>query len=235
MYHPFIFLAAGFTQGVSGFGAALVAMPLLAYVMDVKTAVPLCMLNGLVITLYLSLQLKSHIDRKKIMSLLLGALPGIITGVFVLKSFSSYYIKILLGLMIISYSVYSLATKPKPKKIKSFWSYLAGFLTGLIGTTFAAGGPPVVIYVSLTNWAKDEIKATLSVFFFITGVLIATGHAISGITTGLVLQYFAESVLCTIIGVWAGSKLYNRIKQHTYVTIMLWLLIVMGVMMLIDV
>ena len=61
-----IFLAAGFVQGISGFGSALVAMPLLALVVDVKTAVPLCVLNGLLITLFLTLRLKAHINWRKI-------------------------------------------------------------------------------------------------------------------------------------------------------------------------
>ena len=45
-----IFLLAGGVQGVTGFGSALVAIPLLSLVMDVKQAVPLAILNGLVVT-----------------------------------------------------------------------------------------------------------------------------------------------------------------------------------------
>ena len=61
-----IFLLAGLVQGLTGFGSALVAIPLLCLVVDIKTAVPLCMLNSLIITTTLILQLKKDVDRKKL-------------------------------------------------------------------------------------------------------------------------------------------------------------------------
>ena len=60
-----IFFFAGLLQGLTGFGSALLAIPLLSLLMDIKAAVPLCMLNGLVLTCYLSLHLRTHLDRKR--------------------------------------------------------------------------------------------------------------------------------------------------------------------------
>ena len=100
MFYAAIFLLAGFTQGVSGFGAALVAMPLLSMIMDIQTAVPLYMLNGLVLTLYLSLQLRSHVDLKKIRPLFLGCLPGIYIGLLALKNLHSNLLQISLGCLV---------------------------------------------------------------------------------------------------------------------------------------
>jgi uncharacterized membrane protein YfcA len=227
-----IFLAAGFTQGVSGFGAALVAMPLLTMFLDVKVAVPLCMLNGLLITLYLSWQLKKHMDWRKIRPLFFGCVPGIIIGVFLLNRINSELLKILLGCLIIMYSLYRLMWDPVVGNLKERWAYMAGFFSGVIGAAFSAGGPPTIIYVSLTGWKKDEIKATLSMFFFSTGVLMSTGHAISGLINSLVLSYFASSCLFTIVGVYIGSLCYNRIRQEVYIKIILILLLLLGGMMI---
>ena len=232
MFYAAIFLLAGFTQGVSGFGAALVAMPLLSMIMDIQTAVPLYMLNGLVLTLYLSLQLRSHVDLKKIRPLFLGCLPGIYIGLLALKNLHSNLLQISLGCLVTMYALYSLTATPRPRQMARAWAWLAGFLTGAIGSAFSAGGPPTIIYVSLSNWTKDEIKATLSVFFFSTGVLTAIGHALSGLTTGLVLHHFATSLPFTLVGVMAGSLCYKRIKQETYIKIIRWLLVFMGLMMI---
>ncbi|MFH1216750.1 MAG: sulfite exporter TauE/SafE family protein [Pseudomonadota bacterium] len=229
---PLIFLAAGFTQGVSGFGSGLVAMPLLTLFLDVKIAVPLCMLNGLIITAYLSLQLRRHTDWKKIGPLLIGCMPGIYVGARFLKEADSGLIKLLLGVMIISYAFYNLLLKPKPRKIQSFWPYVAGFFTGVIGSAFSAGGPPTIIYTTLTGWNKDDIKATLSVFFFTTGIFMAAAHAVSGLTTVTVLRYYAVSALFVLLGVWAGSYCYGKIRRETYLKVILYLLVVMGGMMI---
>ncbi len=226
-----IFLLAGFTQGVSGFGAALVAMPLLTLFLDVQTAVPLFILHGVVITGYLSYQLKDHLDWQKIKTLLWGSIPGIVIGTYALKRFDSSILQTAMGVLIFSYATYSLTFKPQPKQLRPCWAYIAGFCTGAISSAFSAGGPPTVIYVTLSGWKKDVIKVTLSVFFFLTGVLTVTGHALSGLTTIPILKLFAGSVLFTLTGVWLGSLCYGRIQRETYIKVMLWLLVGMGILM----
>lgn len=227
-----IFLVAGFTQGVSGFGSALVAMPFLLLVIDVKIAVPLCMLNGLVMTFYLSMQLRKNVEWRKILPLFIGCVPGIFVGAWFLKEADSDRIQALLGAMIAGYALFNLILKPAPRKIKGCWAYMAGFLTGVIGSAFSAGGPPTIIYTTLTGWNKDDIKATLSSFFFVSGVFIAAAHVITGLTTTVVLKYFGQSVLAVLAGVWAGSVCYGKIRQKTYMKIILNLLLAMGVMMI---
>lgn len=231
-YTELIFLLAGFTQGISGFGAGLVGMPLLTMLLGIKAAVPLSMLNGLLITGFLSLQLKRHLDWQKILPLLLGCLPGIVLGAALLKSVNADLLQLGLGGFITAYAAYSLGSPPRVTIISPRWGYLAGFLTGTISSVFSAGGPPAVIYVSLTGWAKDEIKATLSVFFFVSGIVTAMGHAASGLTTLTTLQQMLTSGPTTLVGVLLGTLLSRRIRQQTYVRIMLWLLILMGLMMI---
>lgn len=232
-YTPLIFLLAGFTQGVSGFGAGLVAMPLLTILLGIKAAVPLSMLNGLLITGFLSLQLKLHIDWQKIMPLFVGCLPGILVGALALQRLDADLLQLGLGAFIIAYASYSLWARPRPRRIARGWGYTAGFLTGAISSLFSAGGPPAIIYVSLTDWSKDEIKATLSVFFFTSGIVTALGHAASGLTTSATLQQMLITGPMTLLGVVSGSLLYQRIRQRTYIAIMLWLLILMGLMMIV--
>lgn len=229
-----IFLAAGFTQGLSGFGLALVAMPFLLLIIDVKIAVPLCVLNGLVITLFLSLQLRRHVDWKKILPLLIGCLPGIYVGIYFLKEANSDVIKFLLGIMLVSYSLFNLILKPAPRKLKVGWAYFAGFLTGVLGSAFSTGGPPTIVYTTLTGWSKDDIKATLSSFFFLASILIAITHFVTGVTGATVLNYFATSVLAVMVGVWTGSICYGKIKQQTYMKIILILLCAMGIVMIVT-
>lgn len=230
-----IFFSAGFVQGVTGFGSALLAMPLLLLILDARTAVPLCMLNGLLITLFLSFQLKRHLDwKKKMAPLVIGSIPGIITGVTFLKRAGDDTIKLFLGLMLIGYSFYSLYMKPRPRKLGRIWAYVAGFSTGAIGAAFSAGGPPTIIYTTLTGWPKDEIKATLSGFFLITGMLSTVAHAMTGLTTVTVLGYLVWTAVPVLLGVATGSVFYGRLSREGYMRSIYFLLICMGLMMIIS-
>ena len=226
-----IYFVAAFTQGVSGFGFGLVAMPLLLLFFDARLAVPLCMLNGLVITLFLSLRLRASVDWQKIRPLFYGCLPGIIAGALFLRQADNGLIQILLGLLLLAYVCFALFFSPGARKMSAFWPVVAGFGTGVIGSAFSAGGPPVIIYTTLTGWAKDEIKATLSAFFFITGIGMALAHYFVGLTNMAVLVQFRFSVVFVFAGMSLGSICYGRISPSAYLRVILWLLMAMGLMM----
>ena len=227
-----IFFMAGFIQGLSGFGSALLAMPLLTIFIDVKVAVPLCILNSFLITSYLSFKLKDYMEIKKILPLIVGSLPGIYLGIVFLKSMESDLIKILLGLMIVVYCFYTLVFRPAPRKIHRAWAYLAGFGTGFIGAAFSAGGPPAIIYTTLTGWSKNHIKATLTGFFFIGNIFVITGHAASGLTNALVLKYMFTSAGFVLSGVYLGSLLYDKTDTRVYLKLILATLMALGIMMI---
>ncbi|MBU1234399.1 MAG: sulfite exporter TauE/SafE family protein [Proteobacteria bacterium] len=229
-----IFLLAGFIQGMTGFGSALVAIPLLSLFLDIKSAVPLCMLNSLVITTFLSLKMRKHLDRKKLIPLCLAAVPGIIIGSTLLKLVSSTVIRISMGILIVAYSLYSLFSTPKPRKLHKAWSYVAGFSSGAIGAAFSAGGPPTIIYTTLNGWNKDEIKATLSGFFLFNAYLTASVHAVSGLTTLEVFSFFMVSAPFVLLGTVIGSICYGRIPHNLYLQLIFTFLVLMGIMMIIT-
>jgi len=227
-----IFLLAGFIQGVSGFGSALVAIPLLSLVIDIKAAVPLCILNSLVITTYLSFKMRKHLDTKKILPLCVAAVPGIIAGSTILKKVSSSIIQVTLGVLLVAYSIYSLLITPKPRKLHMAWSYFAGFLSGAIGAAFSAGGPPTIIYTTLNDWEKDTIKATLSGFFLFNSYLIAIVHAVKGLTTVEIFTYFMISAPFVLLGTVLGTICYGKIPRKQYLQIIFAFLTAMGIMMI---
>lgn len=227
-----IFLAAGFTQGVTGFGFGLLAIPLLSLFIDIKTGVPLCSLLGILVTAFLSLRLRKHIDRRKILPLLFGCIPGVAVGTLVLKKAPAGLLSLLMGVMLIAYVLYRLTGKQQPRSIHPQWAYAAGFFTGAISSAFSAGGPPTIIYATLRGWDKNEIKATLSGFFLAGGLTVITAHALSGLTTSLVLHYFLLSAPVVIAGVLTGSLLYDRIDTTAYLKLLHYLLLAMGILMI---
>lgn len=229
-----IFFVAGFVQGLSGFGSALIAMPFLTLLVDVKVAIPLCVLNSLLITAFLSFQLRNYLEREKIWPLLIGCLPGVCIGVIFLKKADDATIKALLGGMIIVYALYGFLFRPPHGKIANGWSYLAGFCTGVIGGAFSAGGPPVIIYTSLTDWSKDQIKATLSGFFLLTSIAIALAHVAAGLTSFETLRYFSVSFLFVLAGVFLGASRYDRVDREKYIRIILGVLLILGILMLLS-
>lgn len=162
-----ILFLAGFVQGLSGFGAVLFSLPLLSIFLDIKTVIPLVALAALMMTLIVLIQLWRHLEWKKVYPLIIGALPGVFVGVYFLKKFDKGVIHWILGATLIVYALYSLFIQKSVKGIRERWAFLFGFLGGCLGGAFSAGGPPAIVYTSLSSWNKDQIKVTLQLFCII--------------------------------------------------------------------
>ncbi len=227
-----VFLVAGFVQGLTGFGSALVAIPLLSLIIDIKAAVPLCILNGLIITIYLALHLRRHLDRAKILPLVIGSVPGVFVGATLLQKVDAGIIRFCIGLLLISYSIYNLFVRPRSLGLSGRWGYGAGFLTGAIGAALSAGGPPAIIYTTLAGWNKEEIRATLSGFFVANGIVTAVVHAFAGVSTAATVRIFLVTAPFVLVGTVAGSHVTARINQQTYLRFIYLFLVVTGMMMI---
>lgn len=228
---PVLFLA-GFFQGITGFGLALIALPLLSFFLDIKTAVPLCMLNGVAITVAMSLGLRRFLDFRKVLPLVLGSLPGVAVGIWMLKMVDGRLIEALVGVILLVYPAWSFWAKPKRRPRPKSWAVLAGFLTGAIGTSVSMGGPPAAVYALQTDWTMDEIKANLSGFFVIAASLAALSHLAGGLTTGFVLRLFLYTAPPMLLGVWTGVRLSRRLGEGGFRSFLLIVLAALGLVML---
>lgn len=226
-----IVFLAGFTQGLSGFGSILLSLPLLAIFLDIKSVIPLVALIGLCITIILFIQLWRHLDWRKLCPLFLGALPGIPIGVFLLKKLDQGSIQWILGVILVTYSLYSLFFPSMNKGIHEGWAYLFGFFTGVIGGALSAPGPAAIVYTSLQNWSKDTMKVTLQGIFLVAFSSSVLFHALSGITTAAVFRCFLVSMPFLFLGTYAGSLFYGRIREADYKRVVLVLLALLGVFM----
>ncbi len=224
----------GFVQGLTGFGAALVALPLMGFFIDIKTAIPLILLLGLVINFILISRLLKHVDHKKWILLFLFSLPGIPLGIWVLQYVDTRFIEILIGFVIIFTSIFSMLSTSSTKGLNKFWACLAGFVAGFLGGTIGAIGPPVIIYTSLQPWDKQQIKATMVSFFILSGIGILICYIFNGLITKQILISFGYSVPPLISGVVVGMFVFNKITDTLYKRIIHLLLILLGILLLIK-
>jgi uncharacterized protein len=219
---------AGFTQGLSGFGSILLALPLLTIFLDIKTVIPLVALHGLSTTIILLIQLRKHLDWEKVLPLFVGSIPGIPIGVYFLKHMNADTIQLTMGFILLAYALFSLFYRPVIWEIRRAGVSLVGFLAGCLGGALGAAGPPVIVYTSLQPWNKDKIKATLQGFYTASGLVVVLLHSLNGLTTIPVVWYFLISMPALVLGTYAGSFFYGRIGEKTYKRIMFILFALLG-------
>lgn len=228
-----IFLAA-FNQGLTGFGFALTSIPLLSMVVGIKEAIPLAALCGFVVNIYLTIQLKSHIDFSDIKFLILGSVMGIPLGVFFLSEADENLILKLLALVILLFVLINIAPFIKPFKLTNKWGIFFGFFSGMLGGAFNTNGPPILIYFYLKDWDKFKQKASITGFFIVTSTLIVSSHAISGFTTQLVITHAAYALPFLVTGLLLGSFTFPKISSKLYRKLILLFLTTMSLVLLIQ-
>lgn len=224
----FIAAFGGFTHGLTGVGVITVALPLMALIVDMKTVIPMVGLLALSINIVLGLQLHKAMDWRLCSPLLIGAVPGIPVGVYVLKTVPSSLLQTVLGGVLMAYGLYAVIQTPVQKNLSLFWAWLAGFLAGGLGGSIGASGPPIIVYTSILPWPKDTIKATMIAFFLCTNLGISTMHTVTGLITLKVLTFYAVSLPGLALGCLLGVMCYGHVQTQTYKWLMSWLILVFG-------
>ncbi|MEW6527147.1 MAG: sulfite exporter TauE/SafE family protein [Spirochaetota bacterium] len=228
-----VFISA-FVQAITSFGSALVSMSLLPFLFPMHFVTPLVALNGSCITALNFLRLHQHFDPKKIKPLIIGAIPGIPTGIYLLVNLPERIIKTTLAIVIIGYAVYSLINTQSRFTIKHKAGYILGFVAGCLGGAFNTDGPPIVIYITSQNWSKDEMNISLSSYFLFSGLTLVTMHTIGGLLTKQVALFFTMLLPAIFLGVYSGSVIYKTINQDVFKKIVLMLLILVAIVLIIK-
>ncbi len=223
-----ILMLAAFTESLSGFGSALVAMALLPLLMSVQEAVPLVALVSLAVEVVLLIYYRSALNLQAIRRLVSAAILGTPLGILFLRGVDEKIVLAGLGIVLVTYAIYSLLRLRLPAFASPRWGWLFGFIAGILGGAYNTSGPPVVIYGQSQNWNPGEFKGNLQGFFLVNSFVVVVGHALGNNITPSTLQTFAFSVPALAIGIAAGLWLDRFIDPLRFRQIVQVLLIVLG-------
>lgn len=229
-----IVLCAAVLQSLTGFGFALVVMPLVTLVLDLKTAAPLIALAGL--TAYTANFIRFHraVDLKEVARLGMASALGIPAGMWALACADELAINRAMGAILIAYAAYALLRPAATRRLPAWWAYPAGFLAGCLGGAYNTPGPPVVVYGSLRQWPKDEYRAILQTLFFINGVLIVSSHLFAGHMVAQVWTLYAWAAPALLLGLWTGARLDRHVDQERFRTLVTAMILILGVSLLLG-
>jgi len=225
-----IFLAT-FTRSALGFGDALIAMPLLALVLDMQTATPLVAFGASTIAITILLRQWRSVDIKAAWRLILSSLVGIPFGLLLLKAAPESTVKAILGVVLIGFGLYNLVKPNLPPLRSEKLAYVFGWVAGVLGGAYNTNGPPVVIYGTLQKWDPENFRATLQCYFLPTGLMILIGHGVAGLWTPTVLRLYVYSLPVIMLAIFVGGKLNKVMSGGQFNRVIYALLVVMGALL----
>ncbi len=207
-----IAFAGGLIQGLTGFGSALVTIPLATFFVPLPFALAVFAIVDFANGLRLGLENPRNAVLGDIARMVPLMLVGIVTGTTLLVNLPRNASLVALGIFVLGYALYSLSRRGGAATVSRNWAFVAGFCGGLSGTLFGAGGPPYAIYLSHRPLSKEQFRATMTlttifsiglrlIAFAVTGLLTRDGvwiTAAAAIPAGLVAIYFASRIFRVI-------------------------------------
>jgi len=227
-----IVFVAIFVQAVTGFGLALVSMPLLVLVLNIQVASPLVALIGGVAELLLLLHYRADLNIRAVTRLVVASLLGIPVGVLLLRRVDVGVITAVLGLLILLYALYALSGLRLPRLAHQAWGYGFGFVAGVLGGAYNISGPPVIIYGNCRQWPPAEFKSNLQGFFVVSSYTVIAVHALSGNFTPVVWRNFLIALPAMLLALFVGLRLDMHLNPERFRRIVLVVLIVLGASLL---
>ena len=229
-----VLVAIGFAGamifGITGFGSALVTIPLATHFVSLKFALALFVLVDLAAALSVGLENPKNAVRAEWTRLVPMILVGTALGVTLLVNLPRDTGMLLLGLFVLGFGIYTLLPHGRSRVIAPGWAWLAGLAGGITSTVFGAGGPPYAIYLSQRGLTKEQYRATMG-FATMTSISVrAAAFTLTGIL--LVPDVWVKALAAVpagLAGIWVARKMFVRISRDMLLRVVAALLVVSGI------
>lgn len=241
-------LFAALAQSATGFGFAIVAVPLYLLVLNSHAAVQLAILVTPVISVTLLWRLGSHLHKALLIRLVAGTALGLPMGMAAFFYASLTQLKLAVALLIVVFSGLFMVgmlrgrvdgrgngrsdgwaggrggSRPPPLG----GDIAAGLVSGAMTTSLGMPGPPAALYLSAVGLDKDASRATiLTLFLFSYSGAIAMQAVVVGIGVDT-WRLAAEMIPFVLVGSIGGHYISGRMSQGMFRIATLLLLLATG-------
>lgn len=214
-----IVLLGAVAQSVSGFGFALVSVPLLTVATDPRTAVVVTALTGIALTLTAVIRERAYARWRVAGWLTAAALLGLPIGLMILV----FAPERLLGLLIAVVVLACAALVWLDVRIRAGAAGIGavGVLVGVLTAATGTNGPPLVAAFHSLGYDPRTFRATLAATFCGTGVLGLAGFVATGQVTAGSLRLALVALPAVGLGWWLGNLVFARIDPVAFRRIVL--------------
>lgn len=216
--------------GITGFGAALVTVPIATHFVPLPFALALFVLMDLANAFRIGFENPRNAVKSEWTRMIPTILAGTVVGLTLLVNLPRGAATFALGAFVFAFAVYSLSRHPDAQRVVApRWAYVAGLAGGITSTLFGAGGPPYAMYLSHRGLSKEAYRATLGLAT-LTSISIRT---LAFLAMGFLLEpkvwvYAAFVVPAGLAGIWAAGHLFRRISREMLMRVVALMLLASG-------
>ncbi|TNC25110.1 sulfite exporter TauE/SafE family protein [Amycolatopsis alkalitolerans] len=210
-----IVLVAGYVQGFTGMGFAVVSTPLLVLlVRQPHQVVMLSLVLGAILSAAVLVETRKGLRPGRSGWLIGGAVAGTPVGVVVLSHAAPRVLTVFIAATALVTAVTWLISPPRPVRHEATATAVAGLFGGFLNGATSMGGPPLALVVSMQRWRVVEGRAALAAFN-LTSYLVGLATGMTRADTGFVVHGLILMPLGALGGV-AGAWSVHRMPGHRF-------------------
>ena len=197
--------------GLTGFGSAVVAVPILVHFVPLTFAVPLVLLLDFGATLAVGALNWHLVARAELLRIVPCMVVGIAAGVTLLVKVEPRWLLLALGVFVLLNALWNLVRPVQTEPVSAMWSVPAGVTGGVFSALFGTGGPIYTTYLA-RRVNGPSFRATASTIILMSGVIRIVTFGSTGLLQqgGLWSDWLWLLPVCAL-GVFIGSKLHARL------------------------
>lgn len=236
VFFVFVILISYAVRGSAGFGG--ITVPLLAWVISLKVAVPVVTFLGLISSAAILHKNLKHVHWPALWRIMPYCLIGVAVGLYFFKTLDARALARTLGVFVTAYGLYALWMTWRPLRAVTVPLWLAtptaGSIAGFVGTIFGSmAGMFFAIYLDLLKLEKSAFRATVAAILFGLGIFRALGYTAIGSYDRETLIVCMISVPIMLIGVWIGNRIHANMNDAMFKRLVAFILIASGAPLLI--
>jgi uncharacterized protein len=237
-FYALVMTGAFAVRSAAGFGAVLIAVPMLAFVLPVSTAVSVTTALTALTSLGQISRNWRRIAWRQFFTVTFYSIIGIGIGFYFLNLLDENTLRRALGVFLIFYSICSFAMSRTPAVVPVRWheplAAAAGIAGGIVGALFGGGvGPIYVIYFNILRLERETFRVTMSTVVLVGGAARIAGYASFGFYQSSSLALLAAGLPLVVLGSWLGDRLVRRLNPQRFYLFVGGLVLLSGVALLV--
>ena len=209
-------LLGSFVFSAVGFGMALAMAPILLLILPPQQVVVLANSMIVLATLLILAQTWRHFRWRQSWLFILAGLPPVPLGVFLLNTAAPTLLRTSIVALILAIAVMSLCNVRAPAARTQWGAVAYGFTTTLLTTTLSIGGPLAGIYAIEQDWPREQMRATLAVYFLLAGALGLALYLAVGLIPTAMAYNVGVGAPVVLVGATAGGWLARRMSLRVF-------------------
>ncbi|WP_018610241.1 sulfite exporter TauE/SafE family protein [Uliginosibacterium gangwonense] len=224
-----IVMLAGFVQGVSCFGFALISLPILSQIYPLQLVVPLIVCLSAGTNILILKNCWRQIGLQTIHLLIISSLLAAPLGTHLLLWMKADALRLAATTCIAGFALLQLRGKQYPIRRPRLALLSVGALSGALNASISLSGPPVALFLNNQDTPKDRFRACITAYALILNLVTLASYQFNGLLTPAFFEQLKWLIPSMLLGTFIGGRCASYFSEACFKRSVLMMVILLAI------